>query len=219
MPVPPPRLGSTSRRAWEKCRQSRRQPAITTVRLSRMLLGSGRRLDASYRQSTPVPTRSVATTAGPSKTIFCSAAAQLQQTTAPSSPVAVTGSSHAQLSPCPLEKPNLTELGRRVEMAQSVVVECLSGGVETLLSIAHIPFGPSALPCPPLDCIFRGHTRIPHASRQPCLYHAVGRSCDPHTNEAVCTTPSELRPSCLTRALLLRCILYYPPQCNGKSVT
>lgn len=122
----------------------------------------------------------------------------------------------AQLSPCPLKKPNLKSWGgwRWQRACRGVVCP------EAWRHYSPLPTSLSALlPAPPLCCIFPGHTRIPHASRQPCLYHAVGRSCD-HTQigQSARHLPKS-RPSCLTRALSLRCILYYPPQCNGKSVT
>lgn len=149
------------------------------------------------------------------------AALQLQQTTAPSSPVAVTDSSEHS-SPHAHSKSQISQRAGAGGDGTERVVESLSGGVETLLSIAHIPFGPFVLPSALLLCIFRGHTRIPHASRQPCLYHH--RVTTHKLGSQVGSLHDTILPNfglaaCLTRALLLRCILYYPPQCHGKSVT
>lgn len=72
------------------------------------------------------------------------AALQLQQTTAPSSPVAVPDSS-THSSPHALPKSQISSTAGAGGDGPARVVECLSGGVETLQPIAHIPFGPSAL--------------------------------------------------------------------------
>lgn len=168
MPEPPPRLGSTTRLpgANRTCCPAMDTPLAHAVGESSFC----------YRQSLAAPTRSVATTAGPSKTIFFSTAAPAND----SSELAcrrdrkLESSTHS--SPHAHSKSQISQRSGAGGDGTVRVVECLSGGVETLRSIAHIPFGPSA--CPPLCCIFLGHARIPHASRQPCLYHAVGRSCD-----------------------------------------
>ena len=143
MPLPPPRLGSTTgvpggeiiRRlpvntaladaagAWSSCYVSAIHASTDTQR------GHNRR---SIQDN-----------------IF--AALQLQQTTAPSSPVAVTDSSEHS-SPHAHSKSQISQRAGAGGDGTERVVESLSGGVETLLSIAHIPFGPFVLPSALLLC-------------------------------------------------------------------
>ena len=127
-----------------------------------------------HRQLMPLPTRSVATTAGTPKTIFCSTAAPAND----SSELACRRARqlHAQLSPCPPQKPNLIDSwgGWRWPSACRGVSVRRRGDTTTHCPHPFRPFCSALRFC----CIFRGHTRIPHASRQPCLYHPVGRSCD-----------------------------------------
>lgn len=167
MPVPPPRLGSTTRLpgAKSRCCLAMNTPLAHAVGHSSFC----------YRQLLALPIRSVATTTGTPKTIFFSTAAPAND----SSELACRRDRklHAQLSPCPLKKPNLAALwgGWRWHSACRGVSVRRRG--DTTLHCPH-PFRPFCLPSALCCCIFRAHTRIPHASRQPCLYHAVGRSCD-----------------------------------------
>jgi hypothetical protein len=78
------------------------------------------------------------------------------------------------------------------------VVESLSGGVETLLSTlhhAHIPFGPSvsALRSAVYFEDAHPHPATPADSLAYTTQWADRVTTSPHTNWAVCTTPSELR--------------------------
>lgn len=92
----------------------------------------------------------------------------------------------ARLSPCqtaprtalpmPSPKPNLIDSwgGWRWPSACRGVSVRRRGDTTTHCPHPFRPFCSALRFC----FIFRGHTRVPHASRQPCLYHTVGRSCD-----------------------------------------
>jgi hypothetical protein len=175
-----------------------------------MLLGASSLVSSPSALSMAVPTRSVATTAGTPKTIFCSSTAPTND----SSELACRRDksccdSSAHSSPhAHFKKPNLTEeLGRVESPVRREAWRHYSP------SCPH-PFRPFCL-CPPLCCIFQAHTPASrNACRQPCLYHPVCRSCD-HIATYKFGSLHDILPNfglllaCLTRALLLRCMLYY----------
>jgi hypothetical protein len=148
-----------------------------------------------------VPTRSVATTAGTSKTIFCSSTAPTND----SSELACRRDSsllrqtaRRTALPMPTQKAKSHRRAGAGGDGTARVVESLSGGVETLLSTlhhAHIPFGPSvsALRSAVYFEDAHPHPATPADSLAYTTQWADRVTTSPHTNWAVCTTPSELR--------------------------
>jgi hypothetical protein len=202
MPLPPPRLGSTTDLPVPGGR-GRRRLAVNTALADAVGAWSSCCVSATAAST---DTQRGHNRRSIQDNIF--AALQLQQTTAPSSPVAVTDSSEHS-SPHAHSKSQISQRAGAGGDGTKRVVESLSGGVETQRHYSPLPTSLSALlSCPPLCCcvlyISRTHTRIPHASRQPCLYHAVGRSCDHiHIRQSARHHPPELRPGCLSHQSII----------------
>jgi hypothetical protein len=153
MPVPPPRLGSTTDvpGAKSRCCLAVSTPLAHAVESRLFATGNCWQYRQAAWQQPLVHLRQ------------SFSALQLQQTTAPSSPVAVTESS-THSSPHAHSKSQISLRSGAGGDGTARVVECLSGGVETLRSIAHIPFGPSVFP--PLCSLYISRTH-PHPARLP----------------------------------------------------
>lgn len=155
-----------------------------------------------------VPTRSVATTAGTPKTIFCSSTAPTND----SSELACRRDksccdSSAHSSPHAHAKSQISQKSWGGWRWHSRGVVCPERGVETLLSI--LPTSLSALlPLPSASAVYFEHTHPHPATPADSLAYttqwADRVTTSPHTNSAVCTTPSELRPAaCLSHQSII----------------
>lgn len=161
MPVAATAPWLNSRRVWETA-----EAVGDGIRHTRMLLGTR---PFAVRQSMAVPDRRAAWPQPPVRPRQEFAAVQLRQkrqlpelACRRDSLLRQLG---AQLSPCPLTKPNFAEELGRVEMAQSWSRPSGEAWrhyytVYTTLHHAHIPFGPSALPSA-LLYISSTYARIP----------------------------------------------------------